>query len=45
MNRNTPEIRQIFGDEFASHRQRREDQIGLVQRGVLRREVFVTSAI
>ena len=45
MNRNTPEIREVFGDEFNSHRQHREDQIDLVQRGVLRREVFVTRAI
>jgi len=45
MNRDTPEIREIFGDEFDGHRQHREDQIDLVQRGVLRREVFLTRAI
>ncbi len=45
MNRNAPEIRKILGDEFTSHRQHRQDQIGLVQRGILRREVFVASAI
>lgn len=44
MNRNTPEIKEVFGDEFVSHRQHREDQIGLVQRGILKREVFVASA-
>lgn len=45
MNRNAPGIRQLFGDEFVSHRKHREDQIALVERGVLKREVFVASAI
>ena len=45
MNRNTPEIREVFGDDFDCHRQHREDQIDLVKRGVLRREVFVTRPI
>lgn len=44
MNRNTPEIRAIFGEEFDDHRQHREDQIALVQRGILKREVFIASA-
>jgi cyclopropane fatty-acyl-phospholipid synthase-like methyltransferase len=44
MNRNTPEFQEVFGDEFASHQQHREDQIALVQRGVLQRKVFVTTA-
>ncbi len=44
MNRNTPEIRAIFGDEFDDHRQHREDQIALVQSGILKREVFIASA-
>lgn len=44
MNRNMPEIQKVLGDEFEDHRQHREDQIALVRRGVLKREVFVTSA-
>ena len=44
MNRNTPEIRAIFGEEFDDHRQHREDQIALVQSGILKREVFIASA-
>jgi cyclopropane fatty-acyl-phospholipid synthase-like methyltransferase len=45
MNRNASDIKKIFGGEFASHRQHREDQIDLVRRGILMREVFVTCAI
>jgi len=44
INRGTPEIRDVFGDEFASHQQHREDQIDLVQRDILKREVFVAGA-
>jgi cyclopropane fatty-acyl-phospholipid synthase-like methyltransferase len=44
MNRNTPEIKAIFGDEFDNHRQHREDQIALAQSGILKREVFIASA-
>lgn len=44
MNRNRPEIQEVFGDEFVSHREHRQDQIALVQRGVLQREVIVARA-
>ena len=44
MNRNAPEIKAIFGDEFDSYRQHREDQIAAVQSGILKREVFIASA-
>ncbi len=44
MNRNTPEIKAIFGDEFDGYRQHREDQIALVQSRILKREVFIASA-
>lgn len=45
MNRNTREMQEVFGEEFEGHRQHREDQIALVQSGVLQRQVFVTVAI
>jgi len=38
------EMQKVFGDEFDGYRQHREDQIALVRRGILKREVFVTSA-
>lgn len=44
MSRNVPEMQEVFGDEFEEYQQHREDQIALVRRGVLKREVFVTSA-
>ncbi len=44
MSHNVPEMKKVFGDEFEGHRQHREDQIALIRRGVLKREVFVTSA-
>lgn len=44
MSRNTRDIRQVFGEEFDSHRRHREEQIALVERGILKREVFVASA-
>lgn len=45
MNRNTAEIKEVFGNEFIAHRRHREDQIALIERGVLQRTVFVTRAI
>ncbi len=44
MNRNAGGIQEVFGQEFVSHLQHREDQIALIHRGVLKREVFVSSA-
>ncbi len=44
MSKNAPEMQKVFGDEFEGYRQHREDQIALVRRGILKREVFVTSA-
>jgi SAM-dependent methyltransferase len=44
MSSNRLEMQKVFGDEFDDHRQHREDQITLARRGVLKREVFVTSA-
>jgi len=41
---NTPELQEAFGDEFVSQRHRREEQVALIGRGILQREVFVTSA-
>jgi SAM-dependent methyltransferase len=45
LNRQEAELQQVFGDELADNRQHREDQIALVQRGILQRQVFVTRAI
>jgi cyclopropane fatty-acyl-phospholipid synthase-like methyltransferase len=45
MKRNATELQEVFGDEFAGHQQHRQDQIDLVRRGVLQREVIVTRAI
>jgi predicted SAM-dependent methyltransferase len=44
MSRGTRKIRQVFGEEFVSHRKHREDQIALIERGILKREVFVAGA-
>ena len=44
LTNNTPQLQAAFGDEFVSQRQRREDQVALIERGILQREVFVTSA-
>jgi hypothetical protein len=39
-----PEIKALFSDEFVGYREHREDQISLVQGGILKRQVFVASA-
>jgi len=44
LTNNTPQLQAAFGDEFVSQRQRREDQVALIERSILQREVFVTSA-
>ena len=44
MTSNTAELQAAFGDEFVNQRQRRENQVALIERGILQREVFVTSA-
>jgi hypothetical protein len=45
MRSNTTALQEAFGaDELASQRQHREDQIALIERGILQRKVFVTSA-
>jgi cyclopropane fatty-acyl-phospholipid synthase-like methyltransferase len=44
MDRNRPEFENVFGDEYAGHRQHRQDQIELVRSGLLQRQVFVTRA-
>ncbi len=44
LNRNNPKIKAVFGDDFVSYRQHREDQIALVQSGVLKRAVFIARA-
>lgn len=41
---NKPELQASFGDEFVSRREHREEQLALIERGILQREVFVTSA-
>ncbi len=41
---NKPELQAAFGDEFVSRREHREEQLALIERGILQREVFVTSA-
>ena len=44
MKTNTTALQEAFGaDELVSQRQHREDQIALIERGILQREVFVTS--
>ena len=43
---NRPALLEAIGEiEFAYQRRRREEQIALVERGILRREAFVTKAI
>ena len=45
MKSNIPALQEALGaDELASQRQHREEQIALIERGILQREVFVTSA-
>jgi hypothetical protein len=45
MRSNATALQEAFGaDELASQRQHREDQIALIERGILQRKVFVTSA-
>lgn len=44
ISRNVPVMQKVFGDDFEGHLQHREEQIALVRRGVLKREVFVTGA-
>ena len=45
MKSNTPALQEALGaDELVSQRQRREEQLALIERGILQREVFVTSA-
>ena len=44
MKNNIPALQEALGaDELASQRQHREEQIALIKRGILQREVFVTS--
>ncbi len=43
MSNSATEMRRVFGDEFDGYRQHRKDQIALIRRGILKREVFVTS--
>ena len=45
MRSNPIALQEAFGaDELVSQRQHREDQIALIERGILQRKVFVTSA-
>lgn len=45
MKSNTTALQEAYGaDELASQRQHREDQVALIERGILQRKVFVTSA-
>jgi ubiquinone/menaquinone biosynthesis C-methylase UbiE len=45
MRSNTTALQEAFGtDELVSEQQHREDQIALIERGILQRKVFVTSA-
>ena len=45
MRSNPSALQEALGaDELVSQRQHREDQIALIERGIMRREVFVTSA-
>ncbi len=45
MRSNTPALQEAFGaDELVSQRRHREEQIALIDRGILQREVFVTRA-
>ncbi len=45
MKRNAPELREAFGaDELENQCRRRTAQVELIERGIFRREVFVTAA-
>ena len=42
---NTPALQEALGaDELVSQRRRREEQLTLIERGILQRELFVISA-
>ena len=42
MKSSTQALREAFGDEFNGQMQRREEQVALIERGILQRLVFVT---